>query len=251
MLLLAVSASKAAVIDFESAPLGASGPLTIDGFTFSATSFPYSSPGSVGEEGGKRQAWRVGLSIILDDRGRTQQYAAIVSDITARKLEEERILYQANYDQLTGLPNRILFKERLSSSVAMVRRNGWKLAALFVDYGHEDGLTGDTLQAVRGHRYEHPLTSPGEADLTVQVRFGAYRSAFEAEGLAVEPLLPQGEFLGRLGAVERASRLMAANPAQAAMIEAGVARLLAPAGMGGRVQVMGVRSAALEALPGF
>ncbi len=50
-------------------------------------------------------------------------------------------------------------------------------AGLFIDYGHMDPTYGDTLQAVREHRHEHPLASPGEADLTAQVNFPAFAKA--------------------------------------------------------------------------
>ena len=132
------------------------------------------------------------------------------------------------------------------------------LAALFIDYGHTRSAYGDTLQAVRGHRPEHPLTSPGEADLTAHVDFAAFaRQVEEAHSpagfrlMATDGPLPQATFLGRLGVVERASRLMTANPARAGEIEAGVARVMAPGGMGTRFQVAGVRSAGLPRLPGF
>ena len=124
-------------------------------------------------------------------------------------------------------------------------------AALFADYGHLEGAPGDTLQAVRHHAPEHPLCSPGEADLTAQVDFSAFvRQAIDA-GLAVDGPVPQGAFLGRLGAVERASRLMSANPSQAHAIEMGVARLMAPQGMGSRFKVVGVRSGNVPDLPGL
>ena len=93
------------------------------------------------------------------------------------------------------------------------------------------------------------LQPPGEADLTSQVDFAAFAAAMRARGFACDGPLPQGEFLGRLGIIERASRLMAANPAKAAQIEAGIARLMAPGGMGGRFQVIGVRSRDLAPLP--
>jgi len=142
-------------------------------------------------------------------------------------------------------------------------RDPW--AALFIDYGHYDPdrcmdkvVTGDTLQAVRGHRYEHPLTSPGEADLTCQVDFNDAKLQFEtisAEGrrghLVVDGPITQAEFLGRLGIVERGSRLMSANPGKAAEIEAGIMRLMSPQGMGARFKAIGVRSLGLPILPGF
>ncbi|MDX2224545.1 MAG: diguanylate cyclase, partial [Rhodospirillaceae bacterium] len=93
---------------------------------------------------GGRQAWRVALTAIRDDRGRVQQFAAIVSDVTARKLEEERILHQANYDALTGLPNRTLFTERLQRLVIESRRSKTNVGLMFIDL---DGFkaVNDTL----------------------------------------------------------------------------------------------------------
>ncbi|MEZ5855282.1 MAG: SAM-dependent methyltransferase [Hyphomicrobiaceae bacterium] len=124
-------------------------------------------------------------------------------------------------------------------------------AALLIDYGHVGPLMGESLQAVRGHRYEHPLTSPGEADVTAQVDFAQVMRAAEGWGLRVDGPITQGELLGRLGIVERASRLMASNPARSGGIETGVARLMAPGGMGGRFKALGVRSAGMAALPGL
>ena len=51
--------------------------------------------------------------------------------------------------------------------------------------------------------------------------------------------------------MERAARLMSANPAKANAIETGVARLMHPHGMGGRFKALGVRSPGLPPLPGF
>lgn len=125
------------------------------------------------------------------------------------------------------------------------------MAGLFIDYGHTETTLGDSLQAVRQHAFEHPLTSPGEADLTLQVDFEAFGAMMSGLGYAVDGPVIQAEFLGRLGIIERASRLMSANPAKAGSIEAGVARLLAPNGMGSRFKVMGVRSMSLPPLPGL
>jgi len=125
------------------------------------------------------------------------------------------------------------------------------LAALFIDYGHAATGFGDTLQGVAGQAHVSPFHAPGESDLSAQVDFQHFAEACRGSGLAVDGPVPQAVFLGRLGIVERASRLMAANPARAAEIEAGVARLLEPSGMGSRFLALGVRSAALPALPGL
>jgi SAM-dependent MidA family methyltransferase len=122
-------------------------------------------------------------------------------------------------------------------------------ASLFIDYGHLRSAYGDTLQAIAAHRYADPLRAPGEADLTAQVDFADFGAVMRGYGLASDGPVPQGEFLGRLGIIERASRLMGANPAQAADIEAAVARLMAPNGMGTRFLAIGVRSSDLAPLP--
>jgi NADH dehydrogenase [ubiquinone] 1 alpha subcomplex assembly factor 7 len=126
-----------------------------------------------------------------------------------------------------------------------------RFAALMFDYGHMQSAPGDTLQAIRGHRYEHPLTSPGEADVTAQVDFAQISETFNSSRTAIDGPITQAEFLGRLGIIERASKLMSANPAKAGEIEAGVARLMAPTGMGSRFKAIGVRSSGLPTLPGF
>ena len=70
-------------------------------------------------------------------------------------------------------------------------------------------------------------------------------------GLAIDGPATQAEFLGALGIIDRTSRLMNANPQRAAEIEASVARIISPTGMGGLFKVIGVRSPELPQLPGF
>jgi diguanylate cyclase (GGDEF)-like protein/PAS domain S-box-containing protein len=82
---------------------------------------------------GKRYAARISVSVVRDHDGHVQQYAAILSDITQRKLDEEKILYQANYDQLTGLANRTLFLDRLTRLVVESKRAKTNVALMFID----------------------------------------------------------------------------------------------------------------------
>ena len=140
--------------------------------------------------------------------------------------------------------------ERLAEAFKALSHSG-PIAALLIDYGHVAPVSGDTLQAVRGHVYESPLTSPGEADLSAQISFFELATALHSAGLTIDGPVTQSEFLGALGIIERASRLMSANPQRAGEIEAGVARLIAPNGMGTRFKVLGVRSSGLPPLPGF
>jgi len=119
--------------------------------------------------------------------------------------------------------------------------------ALFIDYGPAEPSSGDKLQAVRRHAYTDPLVAPGTADLTAHVQFAALGKKACAAGLAAHGPMTQAEFLGRLGIVERAQRLMAANPGRAGEIEAAVQRLISPGGMGGLFKVMVVGSPHLPA----
>ncbi len=117
--------------------------------------------------------------------------------------------------------------------------------ALLIDYGPAASGLGDTLQAVRDHAYTNVLDSPGAADLTAHVQFAAFGEKARNLGLAADGPLTQAEFLGCLGIAERAAKLMAANPARAGEIEAGVHRLISPTGMGSLFKVMAVRSSNL------
>jgi len=86
--------------------------------------------------------------------------------------------------------------------------------ALVVDYGHVCTVLGDTLQAVRRHRFDDVLAHPGEADLTSHVDFEALTRAARAQGAHVALPLDQAQFLLGLGLLERAGALGAGKPAQ-------------------------------------
>jgi diguanylate cyclase (GGDEF)-like protein/PAS domain S-box-containing protein len=60
-------------------------------------------------------------------------YEGIVQDMTARKVAEEQVQYLAYYDALTGLPNRTLFRDRLTKALASARRHREKVGLLFFD----------------------------------------------------------------------------------------------------------------------
>jgi NADH dehydrogenase [ubiquinone] 1 alpha subcomplex assembly factor 7 len=140
---------------------------------------------------------------------------------------------------------------RILTDQLETRAKAAPVTALFLDYGHIATATGDTLQAVRAHAWEHPLTSPGEADLTVHVDFQDFGALATVAGLMIDGPTTQAEFLGALGIIERASKLMAANPAAGNAIEMAVARLIGPGAMGIRFKAIGLRSSALPPLPGL
>jgi len=126
------------------------------------------------------------------------------------------------------------------------------LAALIIDYGHEESGFGDTLQAVQGHRFADPLADPGAADLSAHVDFADMKRHAGALGLKAYGPLPQGEVLLKLGLGERRERLLnSATPAQATAIASGAARLVDPAQMGVLFKVLALLSADLAPPPPF
>jgi NADH dehydrogenase [ubiquinone] 1 alpha subcomplex assembly factor 7 len=127
-------------------------------------------------------------------------------------------------------------------------------AALLIDYGHSRRGFGDTLQAVREHRFVDPLAAPGEADLTAHVDFAALGEAARLAGSALHGPTPQGAFLRQLGIEARAARLKAAaSPAQAQAVDAALARLTGEgtSEMGTLFKVMAASGPGLSPLAGF
>jgi diguanylate cyclase (GGDEF)-like protein/PAS domain S-box-containing protein len=72
-------------------------------------------------------------------------------DITDRRRAEERVEFQAYHDMLTGLPNRLLLRDRLSVAMAHAQRRRQHLAVMFLDLDHFK-LINDTLGHSVGDR---------------------------------------------------------------------------------------------------
>lgn len=116
----------------------------------------------------------------------------LFSDITAKKVAEETIWRQANFDALTGLPNRRLFHDRLAQQLKQAQRDAFSVALLFIDIDRFKEVN-DTL----GH-------SMGDALLVEAAR-------------RIEACIRQTDLVARLGGDE--FTVLLTNIADAARIE--------------------------------
>ncbi|THF61298.1 putative bifunctional diguanylate cyclase/phosphodiesterase [Pseudothauera rhizosphaerae] len=137
----------------------------------------------------------------------------VARDISERKRAEEIITFQAYHDQLTRLPNRVLFRDRLELAVAQAQRRAGMLAVMFIDvdrfklvndtYGHAAGdallrnlaerlgtalRRGDTLARLGGDEFTillPDISRPEDAETTARKILDTLARPFA---------LPSGEF---------------------------------------------------------
>jgi diguanylate cyclase (GGDEF)-like protein/PAS domain S-box-containing protein len=99
------------------------------------------------------------VSIVRDSQGEPLYVIGQSQDISARKQLEERLTHQAFHDNLTGLPNRALFLDRIGHALERAGRNNETIAVMFMDldgfksvndsHGH---AAGDQLLIAIGQR---------------------------------------------------------------------------------------------------
>ncbi|MBB1518493.1 GGDEF domain-containing phosphodiesterase [Aquipseudomonas guryensis] len=73
------------------------------------------------------------LNVVRDARGQVSHIVGFFSDLSSRRQTEERLRYLSHYDELTGLANRTLFRERLHEAGEASRQHGRGLALLHID----------------------------------------------------------------------------------------------------------------------
>lgn len=117
------------------------------------------------------------ISSIRDSLGQVTHYVAVMTDITNLKQSQHQLEYLAHHDPLTGLPNRLLFNERLGQALLRAERHGSMLAVLFLDID----------------RFKHINDSLGHP-------FGD--SLLQEVGLRLQSLLRQEDTVARLGGDE-------------------------------------------------
>lgn len=130
------------------------------------------------------------ISVVQDNQHQAAHYVALFSDITIQKAQEDKLRFIAHFDALTGLPNRLLLKDRIEQNMALAKRRQQLMAVIFIDidgfkavndnFGHEAGdyllvelanrmrcvmRENDTLARLGGDEFIALLTElPSEAD---------------------------------------------------------------------------------------
>jgi diguanylate cyclase (GGDEF)-like protein/PAS domain S-box-containing protein len=104
----------------------------------------------------------VTMSPIINEFGIVTGASKIARDITARINSEKLIWHQANYDNLTGLPNRRLLSDRLTQEIDQALRDKSSIAVMFIDLDHFKDVNdsvghdaGDELLVLASQRFRH------------------------------------------------------------------------------------------------
>lgn len=113
-------------------------------------------------------------------------------------------------------------------------------AGVFIDYGYRDTDYKETIQAVKNHQYHGIFSDIGEADITAHVDFGNLRNIANKTGLSTSKIIPQGEFLARMGIKERYEALSISVNSQeeADTLFSAINRLVDPSHMGELFKVL-------------
>ena len=150
------------------------------------------------------------ISAIRDEHGRVSNYVGVFSDLSESKRAQEKLDYLTHYDGLTGLPNRFLFRERLSQALQRAKRHGGRLTTYCLDLdgfkhinnsrGHPigDQLVRAVGQRLRGLlRQDDTLARAGGDDFLILADTkgdkGAVRLVEKLLAAFEHPFLAEGE----------------------------------------------------------
>lgn len=185
------------------------------------------------------------ISPVRDSAGRITQFVIIQEDISERLKAQDDLIRLAQYDTLTGLPNRNLFMEHLSSAIARAKRKNDMVAVMLLDldnfkfvnssYGHQVGdalllaakekladhlRTTDTLARLDGDEFAiilEGVKNMGSANATIRRLFDALWEPVDIVGHQLKPGSSAGVAMYPIDDTEPADLL---NDAELAMYQA-------------------------------
>jgi len=120
---------------------------------------------------GELYAERLTISAVRDEAGNTSNFIGLFSDITQYKHQQEALELMAHYDELTHLPNRVLFSDRFNRAMARSKRENTLLALCYLDLdgfkqvndtmGHEAGdcLLVEVAERIKSNLREEDTVS--------------------------------------------------------------------------------------------
>jgi diguanylate cyclase (GGDEF)-like protein/PAS domain S-box-containing protein len=163
---------------------------------------------------GELYAEWLSVNVLFNENASKRMHVAIFSDVTEKKQADEIIWKHANYDLLTQLPNRRMFRNRLEHEIKMAHRTGRSLALLFIDLdkfkevndtlGHEAGdlllvkvserllasvRESDTVARMGGDEFTAILPqidAPGDAERVARAIVESMSKPFDLNGKTVD-----------------------------------------------------------------
>lgn len=124
-----------------------------------------------------------------------------------------------------------------SCASRLTRQGG---AMVTIDYGYSGPAAGDTLQALKDHKFADVFADAGEVDLTAHVDFTILSEAGRLAGCRPFGPVPQGSFLRSMGLDQRLQSLIKAAPDRKAELEGQHKRLVSNQEMGTLFKVLGL-----------